>query len=273
MVIRTISSQSNPTLKMIRSLQKRKYRELQGAFVIEGNKMVEEALEQAAEVILILATHSNFASKDEDWLIKLQRKSIKTYLVSKKIFASVSQTENPQGILAVVKKQESSWERILGLSSDPFLLILDGIQDPGNLGTIIRTAAAAAADGVFLLSGTVDPYNPKTLRASMGGIFYLPVIPLAETVQCPKLFNNSGLQLVAADPRGEIPYYDVDFTRPSAVVIGNENRGVGEGLLRRADVRAYIPLKGKIAALNAAVAASVFIFECRRQQPEASSIF
>ncbi|MGI6553764.1 MAG: RNA methyltransferase [Clostridia bacterium] len=265
MVIRTISSQSNPTLKMIRSLQKRKYRELQGAFVIEGNKMVEEALEQAAEVILILATHSNFASKDEDWLIKLQRKSIKTYLVSKKIFASVSQTENPQGILAVVKKQESSWERILGLSSDPFLLILDGIQDPGNLGTILRTAAAAGVSGVLLTTGTVDLYNEKVLRATMGSIFHLPMRQNVDPQELVDVCSRERLPLILADPRSTRPYFHWDFTSRMALVIGNESTGPGEILRMAATETVVIPMPGQLESLNAAVAAGILLFERVRQ--------
>lgn len=151
-----------------------------------------------------------------------------------------------------------------------FYLILDGLQDPGNLGTIIRTAAAASINGIFLLPGTVDPYNPKTLRASLGGIFYLPVTMLSapqDEEACFSYMAEQGIQLVAADPAGKQPYHTLDFSsRPHAVIIGNENKGVRDSLLHKAEIRASIPLSGKITALNAAVAASIFIFENQRQR-------
>lgn len=264
-MISTISSQNNPTLKMIRALQKRKYREIQSAFIIEGERIVEEALEQAGEVILILATHSYVAGKDEDWYRWLQGKSIKTYLVSKRIFASISQTENPQGILAVVKKQESSWEKILGLSPEPFLLIIDGIQDPGNLGTILRTAASAGISGALLTKGTVDLYNEKVLRATMGSIFYLLIRQNVDPQEVVDVCSREQLPLVVADPRGAQPYFHWDFTSRMALVIGNESTGPGETLRRAAREVIAIPMPGHVESLNAAVAAGILIFERVRQ--------
>ncbi len=194
--------------------------------------------------------------------------------VTPRMFHAVAQTENPQGVGVIARLPENTAvfpgdEKKYGFprESAHFFLILDGLQDPGNLGTIIRTAAAAAISGIFLLPGTVEPYNPKALRASMGGIFYLPVMHVRDIESCINFLTERDVQLVAADPRGDRPYYTVDYSGQScAVVIGNENRGVRESLLRKAGIRAYIPLRGEIAALNAAVASSIFIFENQRQK-------
>ena len=253
------------TIDEYRKLGSRKYRKKSGKIILEGYHLLAEALNAGIDIETILYTEE-FTNRPINRELLARAGQTKTVKISPRIFKAVAQTENPQGIGAIARLPHPKTHNIAGKGH--LYLFLDGIQDPGNLGTIIRTAAGAAVDGIFLLPGTVEPCNPKVLRASMGGIFYLPVLPVDKIERSDKLFKNRGFQLVAADPRGDTPYYGVDFTRPSAIIIGNENRGVDEKILKKADVRAYIPLKGKIAALNAAVAASVFIFESRRQRPE-----
>jgi len=260
-------------IKEYRMLGNRKYRKKSGKIILEGYHLLEEAFKAGIEVEAVLCTEE-FARKAVNRELLTRAGKTRIIKVSPKIFNAIAQTENPQGIGAIACPPRLEADFTAG--NCHFFLILDSLQDPGNLGTIIRTAAGAAIDGIFLLPGTVDPYNPKALRASMGGIFHLPVIQMRAADSCWEFLAEKNVQLVAADPRGEIPYFHVDFSRPSAVVIGNENQGVQEGLLEKADVRAHIPLKGKIAALNAAVAAAVFIFEyCRQQyfscQPPGSS--
>ncbi len=253
------------TIKEYRKLGSPNYRKKSGKFVLEGYHLLKEAFNAGIEIEAILCT-DEFMSRavNRELLTRVGKTGI--IKVSSRIFKAIAQTESPQGVGAIAHLPRHKDNFTEG--NEHFILILDGIQDPGNLGTIIRTAAAASVDGIFLLPGTVEPYNPKALRAAMGGIFNLPVLQVAGIEHCCKFFTRKKFQLVAADPRGEIPYYNVDFSRPSAVVIGNESRGVQDRLLKKANIRASIPLKGKIAALNAAVAASVFIFEYRRQQQE-----
>lgn len=247
-----------------RRLGSRKYRKKSGKTVLEGFHLLEEAFNAGIEFESILYTEE-FIGKAVNRALLARAGKTRLIRIAPRVFKAVAQTENPQGIGAIAYRPRPKIPFVAGETC--FFLILDGIQDPGNFGTIVRTAAGAAVDGIFLLPGTVEPYSPKALRASMGGIFYLPVLQISAVEQCGQHLAQKDLQLVAADPCGEIPYYDVDFSRPSAVVIGNENRGVGKELLRKADVRAHIPLPGKIAALNAAVAAAVFMFEYRRRQP------
>lgn len=260
-------------LQEYRRLGNRKYRKKSGKMVLEGPHLLKEAFKAGVETDTVLFT-PEFLQKEanRELLSKIGRK-IKTIEVPTRMFQAVAQTESPQGVGAIANLPRNSppfsvrnGESYLGQDDHAFFLIIDELQDPGNLGTIIRTAAAAAINGIFLLPGTVEPYNPKVLRASMGGIFYLPVLQV-ELDSCLNFLMERNIRLVAADPHGDRPYYTVDFSGQScAVVIGNESRGVQESLLRKADIRACIPLGGKIAALNAAVASAVFIFESRRQK-------
>ncbi|MDO9535500.1 MAG: RNA methyltransferase [Bacillota bacterium] len=252
----------HPVLKEYNLLASRKYRKQKGKFILEGYHLLNEALTAGIELEIVLYTAEFKNSSVNRELLARAGKADLTE-VPQKIFQAVAQTENPQGVGAIVALPREPVNHFSGKSN--FYLLLDEIQDPGNLGTIIRSAAAAAVDGVFLLPGTVDLYNPKVLRATMGGIFYLPVLQINETDKCIETLRQKQIQLVAADPRGGVPYYEVDFTIPSAVVIGNENKGIQKSLLEKADLRAYIPLKGSISSLNAAAAASVFIFEHERQ--------
>ncbi len=244
-------------------MNSRNYRKKSGRFILEGYHLLNEALEAEVEIETILYT-DEFVGRAINRRLLAKAGETRIIKVPSKVFKAIAQTENPQGVGAIARFSRCGVNSVK--EDDRFFLMLDGIQDPGNLGTIVRTAAAAPIDGIFLLPGTVDPYNPKALRATMGGVFNLPVHQVSGIEQCCRLFAQKDFQFVAADPRGETFYHDVDFSRPSVVIIGNESRGVQNKLLEKADTRAVIPLEGKIAALNAAVAASLFIFEYRRQQ-------
>ncbi|NLJ56252.1 MAG: RNA methyltransferase [Firmicutes bacterium] len=264
----------NKIMQEYRRLGRRKYRKKSGKIILEGYHLLNEALQAGVKIETVLFT-AEFLQKDANQILLAKAcPGAGLVEVTPRMFQTIAQTENPQGIGAIAclpeniavftgeeKKFEFPHEHI------HFYLVLDALQDPGNLGTIIRTAAAAAVSGIFLLPGTVEPYNPKALRASMGGIFYLPVMQVQDIDSCLNFFREQKIQLVAADPRGDRPYYKVDFSsQSSAVIIGNESRGVRKSLLKKAGIRAYIPLEGKIAALNAAIASSVFIFESQRQR-------
>lgn len=270
-----MSDSRNKILREYRRLGGGKYREKSGKFVLEGYYLLNEALRAGLAVETVLYTAEFLQREAHRELLSRAGGGARLVEVAPRAFQAVAQTENSQGIGAIARlpeesrsmfaleKEGNSWKR--GEAS--FFLVLDGLQDPGNLGTIIRTAAAAAVSGIFLLPGTVEPYNPKALRASMGGIFYLPVVPVRELDSCLNFLAERKIRLVAADPRGEQPYYDLDYSsRSHALIVGNESRGVRPLLLEKAEIRAFIPLPGQIPALNAAVAASIFIFENQRQK-------
>lgn len=264
----------NKIMQEYRRLGRRKYRKKSRKIILEGYHLLNEALQAGVEIETVLFTAEFLQKNANQALLSRACSGTRLVEVTPRMFQNIAQTENPQGVgaiayppknVAVFPGEEKKFE--LSREHIHFYLILDELQDPGNLGTIIRTAAAAAISGIFLLPGTVELFNPKVLRASMGGIFYLPIMQVRDIDFCLAFLGERNVQLVAADPCGDRPYYMVDFsTRPSAVVIGNESRGVRKFLLKKASIRAYIPLKGKIAALNAAIASSVFIFESQRQK-------
>ncbi|HAP32803.1 MAG TPA: RNA methyltransferase [Firmicutes bacterium] len=243
-------------------LGKSRHRKKTGRVILEGKHLLQEALHAGIEPEAVLYTPAFLDAPGNKELLDRVGRSC-CYQLSESIFNAIAQTESPQGVGAITGIAPAD-PKFLWRRPNPFLLVLDRLQDPGNLGAIVRTAAAAAVDGILLLSGTVDPTNPKALRASMGGFFYLPVISAGEFPYWLDIFAERGIRLVAADPRGEVPYYELDFSGPTALIIGNESRGVSASLLERAEDRAYIPLWGKVTSLNAAVAAALFIFERQR---------
>lgn len=253
----------NKVIKLYRLLKSKKQREKLGMVVLEGYHLVNEAVRSGTSIYAVLYTGEFIKNKlHRELLLKIGE--ARTIQVDKVTFNAIAQTENPQGIGALAFYPRHTADFFY--HPDPFMLIIDRVQDPGNLGTIIRTAAAGAVDGILLLPGTVDPFNPKALRASMGGIFYVPVVNVADFPDWHHVLAKRGVQLIAAHPRGEIPFNKVNFTIPSAVIIGNESRGVERFLLEKVDIEAYIPVRGKIDSINAAVAAAVFIFENIRQR-------
>jgi len=250
-------------IKEYRKMGLRKYRTQKGKMILEGVQLVKEALLAEVELESLLYT-PQFAARPvaEELLAGVGRG--RAFSVDPITFASIAQTETPQGVVAIARVPERRTD--IFFQKKGFYLILDRIQDPGNLGTIIRTAAAASVSGIILLQGTTDPYSPKVLRSSMGGFFYIPIVHEDDLPDWFENIKKQEIQLIAADPRGDIPYYNINFTKPTAVLIGNESGGVGKMLLEKAEIKAYIPLKGKFNILNAAVAAAAFILENQRQR-------
>lgn len=257
-----MSDYAYPNKKIIsayRRLGNSRYRKKSGRVILEGTHLLHEALNAGIVCEAVLYTPAFWAvASNRELLARLDKKHC--FQVSENVFNSIAQTESPQGVGAIARMPalmtENFWRK-----PDLFLLLLDRVQDPGNLGTIIRCAAAAAVDGIMLLPGTADPTNPKVLRSAMGGNFYLPVFPAHNIPAWQDTFKQQGIRLVAADPGGDIPYHRLDYHGPMALVVGNESKGVSPLLLELADERAYIPMTGSIKSLNAAMAATIFIFE------------
>jgi TrmH family RNA methyltransferase len=193
-----------------------------------------------------------------DLIRQYQAKDIPVEIVSRTVFRSASDTESPQGLMAVFPRLQ------LTLPAEPdFILVLDSIRDPGNLGTIIRTALAAGVDGVILSPGTVDPFAPKVLRAGMGAHFQLPIIELS-WVDIDHLIR--GLNCHLADIEGGQSLWEVDLTSPLAIILGGEAAGPGENARKLAHQIINIPMSGKTESLNAAAAGAVLLFEVLRQR-------
>ena len=257
-----ITSVHNPKIQSIRTLQSHsKARREEGAFVIEGVRLAEEALQAAWEAQLVLCT-THLDSRGQLVVEGFSARGVPVEQVSDRVFAAISETETPQGLLAVLKL------RALPLPSAPdFLLILDGVRDPGNLGTILRSAAAAGVQAVLLSPGSADAFAPKVLRAGMGAHFRLPVHQLSwEQIKATLGKSAAGLHVYLAEAVVGTPYTQADFRSPLALVIGGEAEGAGRQAVSLSNEKVHIPMPGGGESLNAGVAASILLFEVVRQR-------
>lgn len=224
--------------------------------------MVEEVFSAGLPVELLLY---EAGLKDTRALTLLERaRAAGTQLIpaASHVIEACSSVEAPQGVLAVVESPRASLDEVLG-DRDLLLVVADRIQDPGNLGTIIRIADAAGASGVVMTRGSVDPFNPKALRATMGSVFHLPVVEM-ETVEVRSRLAAAGVRVLVADQAGAIDYADADYRPPVAIVLGNEGQGPDPQWRTAADANVRIPLYGRAESLNVAVAAGLLLYEARR---------
>jgi len=260
-----ITSSKNPLIKEVKSLYRKKGRMKNKAFIIEGIKIINEAIENNYPIENILYTDQLLKNNEGvDFLNRLKDIYSPIY-VSNNIFKEISDTENPQGVLAVAQLQYRAIEEIK-LNTKPFLLYLDEVQDPGNMGTIIRTADAFDIDGIIISEGCVDPYNPKVVRATMGSIFRTPLYYTANGLDELKALKDSGMKIYSTSLEGSIPIYEADYKGGIILVIGNESKGVKEDIQKMSDILIKIPMPGKAESLNAGVAASIIMYEVMKQR-------
>jgi len=250
-----ISSRENPIIKDVKKLKEKKYREEKKQFFIEGLRFVSEALESDFEVPIVFISE-NMVTKFENFNIK---NKTKIYCLSKRVFKDISSTENPQGIAAVV-----NYNNINIKNREGFYVLTDKVQDPGNLGTIIRSAHASNALGVIITKGTVDVYNDKTLRSTMGSIFHIPIIQDEDLTYLSKL-RDAGFKLVVSSLDTDKNFYQVDLTGNLIIAVGNEGAGISSDIMELSDVKVKIPMPGGAESLNVSAAASIMMFEVVRQ--------
>lgn len=256
-----IQSKDNELVRRILKLKDKRYRMKTGEFVIEGFRFVEEALKSEFEVKTILVSEVQKKRWDDFDLGGKLKPGTRVALIKDELVKYLCSTENPQGIIAVIKKNKVS----VSENKDGFYVLIDKLQDPGNLGTIIRTSHAAGASGVILTKGTVDPYNEKTLRATMGSIFRIPVIDDMNNEFIDKLRKN-GYKLVATSLEKSISLYDTDLRQNVILSVGNEGNGISDEIFEKADIKVRIPMPGEAESLNVSSAAAVLIFEAVRQR-------
>jgi TrmH family RNA methyltransferase len=253
-----ITSTSNWRVKRVRALQAdRRDRWKEKRYVLEGSRLINEVIRAGLPVELIFHT-DHFKAKEPGLVNLLARSGGEVQSVSEKVMAACSDTESPPGILVVMPFPELKIPEKLTLS-----LVVDRMADPGNLGTLLRTAWAVGVEAVFLTEGCVDHFNPKVVRSAAGAHCYLPVIQI-KSVQIEESLR--GLELWVAESRAGMPYNEVDWRRPSALVIGSEAHGVGDRLRDVIEKRVHVPMRDGVESLNAAVAASVILFEIARQR-------
>ena len=278
-MVERIDSLTNKKIKDTAALHNRHQRAKQGRFVAEGLRLGEMAA--AADWPLCYALYTaEMATQPRGaaLLAKLEEKNCPCYETSQAAFAKAAATQTPQGILIVMEQRRISLpelaqaDRGRRTESDkqavraPFYIVLDGLQDPGNVGTIIRTADAAGATGIILTKGSVDVYDDKTVRATMGSLFHLPVVSGVTVDELTAFAREQDLQLcvTALDATAQ-PHFHCDFQRGTAIAFGNEGNGVSKALLASAQ-KVYIPMYGQAESLNAATSAAVILYEMVRQR-------
>ena len=261
-----IDSATNGKIKLAASLRQRKYREKEGLFLAEGVRLSEMAADSGWDISFGLYTER--AAEEERTralLAGLEGKGCRIYEVPEAVFAKASATDTPQGILLVIGQRKLPLEQ-LALPDNPMLMVMDGIQDPGNAGTMVRLADAAGMDGVILLKGCVDVFSDKVVRATMGSLFHLPMCADVGRDELVKFARQRGIRLYAAVlDEGAVTCYEVDFSEKIAMVFGNETHGVSEEILGEA-LKVYIPMFGRAESLNVATASAVTVYEAVRQR-------
>lgn len=254
-----LTSLQNPLVKQMRKLNRAKERRKQGVFLLEGTHLLEAACEVNYPLDVVCATQP-WIEKYPDLWAEATAQTQRWAIVSAEVLGAIATTVNPDGVVATAIRQISS-SSTHGISLG---VVAERLQDPGNLGTLIRTAAATQVDQLWLSDDSVDIDNPKVLRASAGAWFRLSMgisNNLPETVQSCK----KRLQIIATVPKANVWHWDIDFSQPTLILLGNEGAGLSPGLLALADIQAQIPLAEGVESLNVAVASAVLLYEARRQ--------
>ncbi|MBK9317100.1 MAG: RNA methyltransferase [Acidobacteria bacterium] len=262
-----ITSPANERLKHARRVRDGREGDL---IFIEGERLIEECLQ--AGLILRDCFHiPDISPRSRAIIEELEERGCPIHPTADEVLATLSDTVNTQGLIVLAERRHFSIESVMGPpgGSPPLAVCLDAVQDPGNMGTIMRTAEAAGVNGLLALKGSVDAFAPKTLRSAMGSAFRLPVFTDQDAEAIVELAQSAGLMIVATAADGDIVHSDFDWTQPVLIVFGNEARGVQPQLLERSDAVLRIPLCAPVESLNVAAAAAVVLFEAVRQRREA----
>lgn len=266
MPVRIVQSKQNARLKLLRRALTRPGRDADGLVGIEGPHLLEEALRAGLRVRTIFAGGENIGLFDPLPGVGPADPNVETLLVPGNLLQSILETQTPQAIAALVEMPDWTWAHLLRPMQMPaMIVVLAGIQDPGNLGTMIRSAEAFGANGVVCLPGTVNAWNPKAVRASAGSIFRLPVIA-SEPDECFSMLHQAGAHIYTTAVRDAQPADEINLMAPIAFVIGNEGGGVPPEIALQADAAITIPCAGPVESLNAAAAGSVLLYEAARQR-------
>jgi TrmH family RNA methyltransferase len=264
-----ITSFQNPKFKVLRSLKHRKYRRSKGIYLIEGIRFVEEALDAGAPLDSLVYAPELLVSPRPRTLIQ-RAAHIPHLRLAADLFGSLSDRDEPQGLAAVVRIQDRPLSDLI-LDRDLFVIVAYQLSDPGNLGAIIRTADAAGATGVIVVEPSVDLYDPRSVRATMGSLFALPIIRLQNGSALPPWYaqvraSGHPLLVAASSAHGQDVYSGVDYVRPLSLVIGSERHGLPPQVSEQADVVVRLPIFGRATSLNVSAAAAALIYEVVRQR-------
>lgn len=253
-----ITSDKNKIIKDILKLKDKKIREKTGFFYIEGKRFIEEIPKKFYIEKYIIS--ENFYKKNNI-------NNIKNYiLVTDNVFKKISDTTTPQGIMAILKKPENINIKNIKIEKNSFFIMLDRITDAGNLGTIIRTAEAFGCSYIILSKECVDLYNSKVLRSTMGAMFHVPIIENCNLDYAIEHLKNENVQIICTHLDGNNFSYEVDFSLPTCVIVGNEANGVLDKYVNKSDMLVKIPMAGKVESINASICASIMLYESIRQK-------
>ena len=257
-----ITSRDNEVIKNIRKLKEKKYRDTNNEYIVEGLKLIEEAIEENVNIKKIVVCEECLKDSEIEQKFLYKIAKYDCIYVSDKVFSLLTDVVNPQGMLAVIEKEGT--EDKIDYSED-VIIVLDGIQDPGNLGTILRTVDSVGLSQIVLSKTSVDAYNPKVVRSTMGAIFRVKIIEAENLVETLKNMKKHKFKVVATSLEGSESIYDMDYNK-KVIVIGNESKGVSKEILDIADSKIKIPMLGKTESLNASIATGVILYEYVRRK-------
>ena len=260
--MQVITSKDNEIIKNIKKLKEKKYRDEKKEYIIEGIKLIEEAITENAKIKMIIVCEECLKNEAIEQKLLYQIAKYNCIYVNEKVFTSITDVKNPQGMLAVIEMENG--EEVINYNDD-VIFVLDGIQDPGNLGTILRTIDSAGLSQVIVSKDTVDAYNPKVVRSTMGAIFRVKVIESQDIIRTMKNIKKHKYEILVTSLEATDNIYDIDYTK-KMIVIGNEANGVSQAVLDIADEKIKIPMLGKTESLNAAVATSIIAYEYVRRK-------
>lgn len=263
---RRVDSPRNPFVKRLVRLRERRQRDRSGMFLIEGARELQRALQAGVGVTEVAFAPELGGSEARAVVARARAEGIEVSELSAEAFERASQREGPDGVLAVARSWLGEPER-LRLRPSPLLLVIDGVEKPGNLGALLRSADAVGADAVLACGEGTDPFNPNVVRASMGSLFALPVVVIDEA-EARAFLARSGIRTVASTPEGARQYWDVDMRGPLALIVGAEHQGLGESWLRHAHEQVRIPMAGSADSLNVATSGALLLYEALRQRRE-----
>lgn len=257
-----ITSKDNELIKHIRKLKDKKYRDEYNEYVVEGIKIVEEAVKENVKIKQIIICNDTTKTYEIPTHIMLEIAKYECIYVTDKIFNLITQVTNPQGIMAIIEK--NSEKNQIDYTQD-IILVLDDVQDPGNLGTILRTADSIGLNQIVVSKGTADAFNSKVVRSTMGAIFRIKIIETQDLIRTIKEMKKHHFKLMVTSLQTENSIYDINFNK-KIIVIGNEANGVSKEIQDMADEKAKIPMLGRTESLNASVAAGIVMYEYVRQK-------
>ena len=260
--MQVISSKDNELIKHIKKLKDKKHRDESNEYIIEGVKLIEEAVKEKAKIKKIIVCEDTTRTYEIPTHIMYEIAKYECVYVTNKVFASITQVTNPQGIMAIIEKGDTNVQ--IDYTQD-IIVALDDVQDPGNLGTILRTVDSIGLNQIIVSKGTADAFNSKVVRSTMGAIFRVKIIEVENLTQSIKEMRKHHFKLMVTSLQTENSIYDIKFNK-KIIVIGNEANGVSKEIQEMADEKAKIPMLGKTESLNASVAAGVVMYEYVRQK-------